>query len=52
MMANNHMHILYLAKTRQLEVVERQEGKVEPGGRTGQRAAAKTCKLRQAYITV
>jgi len=34
-MADNHMHILYLAKTRQLEVVERQEGKVEPGGRAG-----------------
>ena len=48
-MADNHMHILYLAKTRQLEVVGRQEGKVEPGGRAGQGAAAKTCKLRHAY---
>jgi len=51
-MADNHMHILYLAKTRQLEVVERQEGKVEPGGKAGQGVAAKTCKLRHAYITV
>ena len=43
------MHILYLAKTRQLEVVERQEGKVELGGRAEQGAAAKTYKLRHAY---
>jgi len=51
-MAGNHMHILYLAKTRQLEVVGWQEGKVEPGSRAGQGAAAKTYKLRHAYITV
>ena len=40
-MADNHIHILYLAKRQQ--VVGRREGKVEPGGRARQGAAAKTC---------
>ena len=43
-MADNHIHILYLAK--QWQVVVRQEGKVEPGGWAGQGAVAKTCKLK------
>ena len=43
-MDDNHIHILYLAKRRQ--VVGRREGKAEPGGRAGQGAVAKTCKLK------
>ena len=43
-MADNHIHILYLAKRRQ--VVGRWEGKAEPGGRAGQGAAAKNLKLK------
>ena len=43
-MANNHIHILYLAKRPQ--VVGRREGKAEPGSMAGQGAAAKTCKLK------
>ena len=42
-MADNHIHILYLAK--RWQVVGRREGKAELGGRAGQGAAAKTCKL-------
>ena len=43
-MDDNHIHILYLAKRRQ--VVGQRDGKAEPGGRAGQGAAAKNLKLK------